>query len=338
MCLLREMEIFVRVVETGSFSAAARDFNIGQPAISKTIAGLEDRLSVRLLVRSNRRLSTTEAGMAFYERALRTLTEAHEAEAVARGAGATLQGRLRICAPVTFARMHLVPRLGAFLDCYPTLQLELKMEDCASDLVAENIDVALYWGTLTNSTLVARKLAQADRIVVASPAYLSRRDIPNTPGDLIQLNAIYDQSSGGEEWHFRNGTSETSVHIQRRLTVTAAEGVRSAVLAGQGFAISPRWLFAPELDSGEVVSILNDWALPPINLWVIFPSGRLTSRKARMFVKWFENILSDWSQNNGTHNRSTSGYDSSAKQSRNAFSGRSSVAHWLPQPITSAGW
>jgi DNA-binding transcriptional LysR family regulator len=194
MCLLREMEIFVRVVETGSFSAAARDFKIGQPAISKTIAGLEDRLSARLLVRSTRRLSATEAGMAFYERALRTLTEAHEAEAVARGASARLEGRLRICAPVTFARMHLVPRLGTFLDRYPQLQLELKMEDCASNLVAESIDVALYWGALTDSTLVTRKLAEADRIVVASPTYLSRRDVPNTPGDLIELNAIYDPS------------------------------------------------------------------------------------------------------------------------------------------------
>jgi DNA-binding transcriptional LysR family regulator len=298
MCLLREMEMFVRVVETGSFSAAARDFKVGQPAISKTIAGLEDRLSARLLVRSTRRLSATEAGMAFYERAQRTLIEANEAEAVARGAGASLEGRLRISAPVTFARIHLVPRLGAFLDRYPGLQLELIMEDRAIDLVAENIDVALYWGDLADSALKARKLAQADRVVVASPAYLSRRDIPDTPGDLLELNAVYDQSSGGEEWRFQRGTSETSVRIQRRLTVSAAEGLRSAVLAGQGFAISARWMFAPELDSGEVVSILKDWTLPPINLWVILPSGRLTSRKARTFVKWFENVISDWPPNN----------------------------------------
>jgi DNA-binding transcriptional LysR family regulator len=288
MCLLREMEIFVRVVETGSFSAAARDCKVGQPAISKTIAGLEDRLRARLLVRSTRRLSATEAGTAFYERALRTLAAANEAEAVARGAAAGLEGRLRICAPTTFARMHLVPTLGSFLDTYPKLQFELIMEDCAVDLVTENIDVALYWGALADSTLIARKLAQADRIVVASPTYLSRREIPNTPGDLIELNAIYDQGSGGEEWCFRRGTSETSVRIQKQLTVSAAEGVRSAVLAGQGFAISARWMFAPELDSGEVVSILKDWALPPIDLWVIFPSGRLTSAKARIFVKWFE--------------------------------------------------
>jgi DNA-binding transcriptional LysR family regulator len=287
------MEMFVRVVQTGSFSATARDFKIGQPAISKMIAGLEDRLSARLLVRSTRRLCPTEAGLAFYERALRTITEADEAEAVARGAGAGLEGPLRICATVTFARMHLVPMLGAFLESHPKLQLELIMEDRTIDLVAENIDVALCWGTLADSTLVARKLAQAERLVVASPSYLARRGVPNTPAGLVEHDAIvYNQSSGGEEWRFRSGTSETSVRMQRRLTVSAAEGVRAAVLAGQGFAISPRWLFAPELESGEVVSVLDRWNLPPIDLWVIFPSGRLTSTKARRFVKWFENTMS----------------------------------------------
>ena len=293
MCRLREMEMFVRVVETGSFSAAARDFKIGQPAISKMIAGLEDRLSVRLLVRSTRQLSATEAGRAFYDRALRTITEAIEAEAVARRAGAGLEGRLRVSAPVTFARMHLVPTLSAFLDAHPKLQLELVMEDRSIDLVAENIDVALCWGALTDSALVARKLTQAERLVVASPAYLARRGVPNTPADLLEHNAIvYDQSSGGEEWCFRRGSSETSVRIKRRLTLSAAEGVRAATIAGQGVAICARWMFAPELESGEVVPVLDDWTLPAIDLWVIYPSGRLTSTKARTFVKWVEKIIS----------------------------------------------
>jgi len=286
------METFVRVVETGSFSAAARDLNIGQPAISKTIAGLEERLGVRLLVRSTRRLSPTEAGMAFYERALRAIAEANEAEAAAQGAGTGLEGRLRICAPVTFARLHLVPKLGAFLDAHPKLRLELVMDDRAIDLVAENIDAALRMGALTDSALVARKLTQGERLVVASPAYLARRGVPITPADLLEHDAIvYGQTSGGEEWGFRRGTSETSVHIQTRLTISAAEGVRAAVIAGQGFSISSRWMFAPELETGEVVTVLDEWTLPSIDLWVIYPSGRLTSTKARTFVKWFEEII-----------------------------------------------
>jgi DNA-binding transcriptional LysR family regulator len=286
------MEMFVRVVDAGSFSLAARDMKIGQPAISKTIASLEQRLGVSLLVRSTRRLTPTEAGVAFYERALRAVTEANEADAAARGASASLEGRLRISAAVTFSRIHLVPRLAEFLDAHPRLQLELVMDDRPRDLVAENIDVALRLGVLTDSSLRARKIAQSERLVIASPAYLARRGVPATPADVLNHDAIiYSQSTGGEEWSFRRGTAETSIRFQRRLMITAAEGVRAAVISGQGFAIASRWMFAPELQSGEVVSILNDWTLPPLDLWVIYPSGRLTSTKARAFVKWFEGII-----------------------------------------------
>jgi DNA-binding transcriptional LysR family regulator len=292
MSRLREMEMFVRVVDAGSFSSAARDMKIGQPAISKTIAGLEERLGVRLLARSTRRLTPTEAGVAFYERALRAVTEADEADAAARGASAGLEGRLRISAAVTFSRIHLVPRLAEFLDAHPRLELELVMDDRPRDLVAENIDAALRLGALTDSSLRARKLAKSERLVFTSPAYLARRGTPATPADLLNHDSIiYSQWTGGEEWSFRRGNAETSIRFQRRLMITAAEGVRAAVISGQGFAIASRWMFTPELESGEVVSILNDWTLPPLDLWVIYPSGRLTSTKARAFVKWFEGII-----------------------------------------------
>jgi DNA-binding transcriptional LysR family regulator len=206
---LREMEMFIRVIEAGSFSAAARDLSMGQPAVSKTIASLEDRLGVRLLTRSTRKLSPTEAGTAFYERALRAVGEANEAEAAAQGAGAGLEGRLRISAPVTFSRLHLVPRGGSFLDVHPRVQMDLVMDDRMVDLVAENIDGALRLGVLTDSALKARKLAQAERLVVASPAYLARRGVPRTPADLLEHDGIiYGQSSGGQEWLFRRGTSK----------------------------------------------------------------------------------------------------------------------------------
>jgi DNA-binding transcriptional LysR family regulator len=289
---LREMELFVRVAETGSFSAAARDLKLGQPAVSKTIAALEERLGVRLLVRSTRQLSPTEAGTAFYERALRAIAEANEADAAAQGAGAGLEGRLRICAPVTFARLHVVPKLGAFLDAHPKLRLELVMDDRVIDLVAENIDAALRLGSLSDSSLRARKLAVAERYVVATPAYLRRRGFPSNPTDLLKHDGIiYGQASGGQEWLFRRGTSETSIRLSARLTLSAAEGVREAVLAGQGFTITSRWMFAPELASGAVIPVLTEWTLPPMELWVIYPSGKLTSTKARAFIKWFETTI-----------------------------------------------
>jgi DNA-binding transcriptional LysR family regulator len=230
---LREMEIFIRVVETGSFSAAGRDFNLGQPSVSKTIAALEERLGARLLVRSTRQLSPTEAGTAYYERASRVVAEANEAEAAAQGAGAGIEGRLRISAPVTFGRLHLVPKLGEFFEANPRVRLELVMDDRIVDLVAESIDAALRLGALTDSALKARKLAQADRVVIASPAYLARKGTPLTPADLLgHYGIVYGQNSGGQEWLFRRGSSEIPIRIQPRLTLSAAEGVREAVLAG----------------------------------------------------------------------------------------------------------
>ena len=288
---LHDMEVFVRVVETGSFSAAARHLNIGQPAISKTMAALEDRLGARLLVRSTRGLRPTEAGTAFYERAIRAIAEANEAEAAARGASSGLEGRLRICAPLTFGRLHLVPKLGAFLEANPKILLEVVMDDRANkDLVAENIDAALRLGVLRDSALVARKLAEGELLVVASPAYLARKGVPTSPTDLLKHDGIIFTNMG-EDWVFQRGNSETEVRIPRRLTFSAAEGVRAAVIAGLGLTVSSRWMFGPELESGEVVALLKDWRLPPDNLWVIYPSGQLASSKARAFVNWFEKVF-----------------------------------------------
>ena len=133
-------------------------------------------------------------------------------------------------------------------------------------------------GTLSDSSVRARKLAQSDRYVVASPGYLARRGVPDSPTDLLEHDGIvYGQSSGGQEWVFRRGTSETSIRLRARLTLSAAEGVREAVLAGQGYAITSRWMFAPELASGAVVPLLNEWSLPSMELWMVYPSGRLTS-------------------------------------------------------------
>ncbi len=286
---LQAMETFVRVVETGSFSAAARNLGVGQPAVSKVIAILEARLGVRLLVRSTRRLQPTEAGQAFHERARQVLEEADEAESAARGLGKGLEGRLRVCAPVTFARLHVIPRLASFLATHPKLRLELVMDDRNVDLLEEGIDVALRLGTLKESSLTARRIQEGERLVVASANYLSRHGAPKTPAELAAHEAIiYLQSVGGEEWRFRKGTAESSVQIHSRLAFTAAEGVREAVIAGLGIAIASRWMMTPELAAGTVVPVLTDWILPSISLWAIFPSGRLPSAKARAFAMWFE--------------------------------------------------
>jgi DNA-binding transcriptional LysR family regulator len=283
------METLVRVVETGSFSAAARAMNIGQPAVSKIVAQLEARLGVRLLMRSTRGLSPTEAGQAFYDRAKRAIEEADEAELIARGAGAGLTGRLRICAAVTFARLHVIPRLPKFLAVHPDVTMDVILDDRAIDLVAEGVDVALRMGALADSSLTVRKLASAPRYVMGTAAYFARAGIPATPAELSEHAAvIYVQETGGDSWRFRQGATELSVRMSGRLRVTAAEGVRAGVLSGMGLAIASAWMFSPELASGEVRAVLTDWSLPLIELWAAYPTGRMPTAKARAFAAFVE--------------------------------------------------
>ena len=287
------METFVRVVDAGSFSGAAKQLRLGQPAVSKTIAQLEERLGVRLLLRSSHGLTPTEPGRSFYERARRSIEEADEAEIAARGAAATLTGRLRISAAVTFARLNIIPRLPAFLAEHPALDIDILLDDRNIDLIEAGIDIALRMGQLSDSSLTARKIGESRRRVVGSPAYFETKGIPQGPADLVDHQAVvYDQGGGGTAWTFRRGTSEASVTVDGRLRVSAAEGVRAGVFAGLGLAVASEWMFAPELKSGAVRSVLDDWLLPAVDLWAVFPTGRQASAKARAFASFVEKELS----------------------------------------------
>lgn len=289
---LASMETFVRVVETGSFSSAARYLGVGQPAVSKTVAQLEDRLGVKLLTRSTRGLSTTEAGQAFFERAKHSIEEADEADLAARGAGAALTGRLRISAATTFARIHIIPGLPAFLQEHPGLDLEVLLDDRNIDLVDEGVDVALRMGNLPDSSLTARRLGSNSRLIIGSPRYLEQAGTPLIPADLVNHRAIvYLRAGTNMSWTFRRETTEVSVAMKPYLKVSAAEGVRAAVFSDMGLAIASEWMFQPELETGAAVAVLTDWELPPIDLWAIFPTGRIATAKARAFISHFERAL-----------------------------------------------
>jgi DNA-binding transcriptional LysR family regulator len=289
---LAAMEAFVLVVDAGSFSAAARHLNVGQPAISKSVAQLEDRLGVKLLVRSTRGLAPTEAGLNFYERARRSIEEADEAELAARGAGRGLTGKLRICAAVTFARIHLMPRLPEFLARHPDLEMEVVLDDRNIDLVQEGIDVALRMGRLADTALTARRIATTGHAVIGTAAYFARAGEPRSPGELIAHEAvIYSQRGGGPVWTFRQGGVELAVTVKGRLHVTAAEGVRAAVLADAGIAIASEWMFAPEMAAGTVRAVLQDWDLPSMDLWAVYPAGRTATTKARTFIAFVEEVM-----------------------------------------------
>jgi DNA-binding transcriptional LysR family regulator len=289
---LAAMEVFVRVIDSGSFSAAARQLRVGQPAISKTVSQLEQQLGVSMLVRSSRGLSPTEAGQNYYERAKRCIEEANEAELAARGAGAGLSGRLRFCAAPTFARLHVIPRLSRFLAKHPDLNVEAILDDRNVDLVGEGIDVALRMGILSDSAMTARRVGRSRRVVLGTPAYFEQAGEPSTPTELAEHSAvIYAQGGGGTLWTFRKGRNEQTVSLKDNFQVTAAEGVRAAVFADMGLCVASAWMFQPDLDSGKVKEVLRDWTLPELDLWAAFPSGRRASAKARAFASFVEDQL-----------------------------------------------
>ena len=288
---LGTMETFVRVVETKSFSAAARDLKIGQPAVSKSIAHLEERFGVRLLMRSTRGLTPTEAGQDFYERARKIIDEARDADIAISSAAAGFTGRLRASAGVTISRLHIVPRLPVFLDQHPNLVLDLVLSDSTGDLIQEGVDISFRTGVPNDSSVIARKVATSRRLVVGTPAFFEQSGFPETPTDLSRHAAVIytmERAGGGDTYTFRQGASDISVTLSGRLRVSAAEGVRAAVLSGLGYAIASEWMFAPELASGAVRAVLPDWNLPSLDCWALFPTGRMVTAKARAFANFVE--------------------------------------------------
>lgn len=281
------LDTFVAVYETGSFSAAARKLSVGQPAVSKSVALLELHLGTRLLTRSTRELVPTEAGHQFYMHARQALDAAEAAEAAARGIGAGLRGLLRVSAATTFARLHIVPRLPEFLARHPDLSVDILLDDGDVDLLSEGVEVALRMGNLADSALTAHRIARGQRAVIATPAYLQAHGEPLTPDDLAAHEAIiYSRRGGGTAWSFQRDGADRSIAVKGRVSVSAAEGVRAAVLADIGLAVTSEWMFSPELATGAVRRVLTDWALPTIDLWALYPAGRMATARARAFVEF----------------------------------------------------
>nr|WP_233149190.1 LysR family transcriptional regulator [Shimwellia pseudoproteus] len=282
--------MYVQEVDAGSFSAAGRILNTDQPTVSKTIAQMEAHLGVRLLLRTTHGLSATEAGLRFYDRVRTTLQQAEEAQMAAREAGSGLSGVLRVAAAPTFARLHVIPQLAPFMAQNPQLNIDIVLDDRTIDPVAEGIDICLRLGALQDSGAVARKLATTQRCVFASPAYLARHGHPRHPAELSQHQTLVVNHQT-RQWTFTQAGSEVSVAIDSRLHFSAAEGTRAAVLAGMGLTIASNWMFTQALADGRIVRVLEAWQLPEVDLWAVFPGGRMASAKAREFAHFMGNCF-----------------------------------------------
>jgi DNA-binding transcriptional LysR family regulator len=281
---LQELAVFVRAAESGSFSRAGRELGLSQPSISRIVGELETRLGVTLLLRTTRRITVTDAGALFLDRAREILAEIEDAEDAARGLD-SLRGIIRLAIPVVYGTREIIPRLAKFLSIHPMLRVELSVADQRQDLVAEGADIATRFGDLDDSVFGARKLQTLQRMLVASPTYLAARGTPKTPADLASHDCIFGPGNfGRDSWSFsRNGT-ETSVGVRGRIHTNSGPGVFASVMAGLGIAMVSTVMAGPEVKAGALIPLLRSYKLSAVDVHAVFPGGPRPSTKVRALV------------------------------------------------------
>ena len=280
---LDELGIFVAIVEAGSLVGASRRLRRSPPAITRALSSLENRLGLRLVDRTTRRLAPTEAGTMFAERA-RAVLAGYE-EVLLGASQAPIHGVLRITAPVQFGRRHVAPIVSAFLNEYPDMRVELSLNDRNLDLIEEGLDLAVRIGPLADSSLVARQVGSVRRVVVASPAYLARRGVPRTPADLATHDTIFGMArSPAREWRFGPPGRTSVVRLSPRLLVDDVEAQVQAVQAGRGIARVLSYQVSDELAAGSLVRLLQDFEPEPLPVQLITLSRSHLAPKVRAFL------------------------------------------------------
>jgi DNA-binding transcriptional LysR family regulator len=281
---LQELQVFARVAECGSLSQAGRELRLSQPSISRIVGELETRLGVKLLLRTTRRVSLTDAGSLFLDRTRELLAALEEAEDAARGLD-SLRGLIRIAMPVLFGVREVVPRASRFLEIHPELRIEMTISDARQDLISEGADVAIRLGTLDDSAFGARRLTTLHRSVVAAPNYLERRGTPKTPADLARHDCIFGPGGFGRTtWNFKRRDSAISVDVTGRATTNSGPGVVASVVAGMGIAMVSTLAVADEVKAKKLTTLLSGFTLDPIDVHAVFPGGPKPSAKVRAFV------------------------------------------------------
>ena len=288
---LQELAVFVRAAESGSFSRAGRELSLSQPSVSRIIGELEARLGVTLLLRTTRRITLTDAGALFLDRARGILSEIEDAEDAARGRD-SLRGTIRLAIPIMYGTRAIIPRLPRFLSSHPELRVEMSVVDARQDLVAEGADLAIRLGDLDDSVFGARKLATLQRMLAASPAYLATRGTPRTPADLAAHDCILGPGNFGRgSWSFTRRGSEISVDVRGRIHTDSGPGVFASVMAGLGIAMVSTVMAGPEIESGALVPILRSYKLAPVDVHAVFPGGPRPSNKVRALVDFLAREL-----------------------------------------------
>lgn len=288
-----EMEMFVRVVESGGFTEAARRLGVSKSAVSKQISSLEQRLGARLLNRTTRRVSATEIGLAYFDRACRVIAEAEEADAIAASLQGAPRGELRVSAPNSLGVRVLAPLVAEFIEAHSEVTVHLSLDDRYVELISEGFDLAIRVGDLQDSSLKARKLCGTRLMLIAAPKYLATRGEPASVEDLTDHDLLhYSYLASGRTWKLRapNG-SERQVRVGGRLTINNGDALLQAAEHGLGVAMSPDFIAADSLRAGRVREVLRDAAPEPVGIWAVTPPGRFPQPKVRAFVEFLSERL-----------------------------------------------
>jgi len=279
------MAVFARVVESNSFTGAARRLGMSKAAVSKQVSKLEERLGARLLNRTTRRLSLTEVGAAFYERCARIVAEAEDAELAVTRLNATPRGTLKIDAPVNFGMQYLAPLLPPFMLRNPELRVDVNFNDSFVDLIEEGCDLAVRIGQLPDSSLVARKLAETKSVICAAPSYWDRNGRPSHPAELADHDCFaYSYLATGNEWRLQGPEGPVSVRVSGSLGANNGDVLRQAAVAGLGVVAMPVFMACDDLRSGRLEPVLRDWEPPTRGIHAVYPHNRHLSAKVRAFI------------------------------------------------------
>lgn len=278
---------FVRTVETGSFSAVAKETQTTQPTISKQIAALEKYLDVQLLTRSTRKLQLTEAGKQFYTHCQEILDTVAAAEASV-GKRQQPSGTLRVNCPITFGQLMIMPHLKDFMVRYPQIEVDLMMSDRIVNLVEEGVDLAIRIGTNKDSSLIAERIGTTRMVTVAAMSYLQQVDEPRSPQNLVDHNCIvYTRLATPNEWQFQTPSgSAVMVKVRGNLSVDNSVAIRQAVLSGLGIAVAPTWLFGDDLNTGKLKVLLPDYPTNPMPIYAVYRRGRFQPAKVSCFIEF----------------------------------------------------
>jgi len=285
------MRVFRTVVDEGAFARAARRLRLSKAAVSKHVAALEEALATRLLHRTTRSLALTADGRVYYDRATALLDEIEALEQEMREGSEAPRGNLRVAAPLSFGLTHVSPLLPAFLQAYPNVRVDLALTDRFVDVVEEGVDVAIRVArSLADSSLVARRLAVASRVLVASPAYLASHGTPASPEALSDHACLrYTGMREPDVWRFRDPDDrEVTVPVDGPLDADSSLALRPALLAGTGLTLTPRFVVEQALADGRLVTILEEWTADPATVWGVYPARRHRSAKLRAFLAFAE--------------------------------------------------